>query len=79
VGYGIALEELCHGYTTFVCNQCVGGYPFIIIHIYPQKNWFRKRMMLISMPFRTVTEKYTKDELFMALEDYKFSLGAFRK
>jgi len=33
--------------------------------------------MLISMPFRTVTEKYTKDELFMKLEVYKFFIRCF--
>jgi hypothetical protein len=37
---------------------------------FTKKHWFRKRMMLISMSFRTVTDKYTKDKVFMKFEDY---------
>jgi len=33
--------------------------------------------MLLSMSFKTVTDKYTKDELFMKLEDYSVFIRRF--
>ena len=75
VGHGIAIEELCHGYTNLECNQCIGGYPFSRTHIYTHTH--THKMMLISMSFRIVTDKYTKDNLFMKLEDYNVFMRRF--